>query len=79
MDEQQDQKEWLYYLNLAFSLGFTISFTIAAGGALGYGFDKWLLGQSVGFGFVCGLLLGVVAGFYQAYRLIMRKGFWDES
>ncbi len=78
MSDSKGRLELAYYLNLTLSLGFTVSATIAIGGVGGYFVDKYLCGQ-VGLFFILGLVLGVVAAFYQAFCRIMSKEFPEDQ
>ena len=70
-----DYKEFIYYLNLVFSLSWTIVGCIAAGGIIGFFIDKYFL-HKIGLFFIIGLLLGIIAGFFNAYRMILKKDFF---
>jgi F0F1-type ATP synthase assembly protein I len=69
-----EYKELFYYLNLVFNLSWIIVCCIAVGGGLGFFADKFFFNKA-GVFFIFGILLGIFAGFWQAYKLIMKKNF----
>ncbi len=71
-------KELFYYTNLVFNLSLTILFCIGLGGALGFFADKFIL-KKIGIFFIIGLILGVAAGFFNAYKMILRKDFFPDN
>ena len=67
----ENPKEWLYYLGLVTQLGLVVVVTILVGLVAGVFLDK--LFQTSPVLSVVFIALGVAAGLYNAYQLIMRK------
>lgn len=64
-------REIFYYLGLVTQLGLVVVFWILIGLFIGLFLDRRFVGQ--GLWLVIFILLGIAAGFYNAYRLIMGK------
>jgi F0F1-type ATP synthase assembly protein I len=69
--EKKEIKEVFYYFGLVTQIGITMIGSILVGFAIGYYLDKYLkLGKLA---LVFFILIGIGAGFFNAYKLIMSK------
>jgi len=66
-----NKNDIFYYLSLLTQLGLTIIFSILTCIFI-YKIIAKFIGENI-FLFICFIILGVVGGFYNAYRLIMKK------
>jgi len=73
----EELREIFYYLGLVTQLGLTVVCSILIGFSLGYFLDKKL--GAGGLILVLFILIGVGAGFFSAYRLIMHKERKEEE
>lgn len=69
--EKKEVKEIFYYFGLVTQIGLTMVGSILVGFAVGYYLDKYLnLGKLI---LVFFIFIGIGAGFFNAYKLIMSK------
>ncbi|MDI6785866.1 MAG: AtpZ/AtpI family protein [bacterium] len=69
--ENKEIREILYYFGLVTQVGFTMVGSILVGFGIGYCLDKYFkLGKLI---LVFFIFIGIGAGFYNAYKLIMSK------
>ena len=69
--KEDNPNDWLYYLGLVTQLGLVVIVTILAGCAIGIMLDKKF--QTSPLFTVVLISVGVAAGLFNAYQLIMRK------
>lgn len=68
---EENQNDWLYYLGLVTQLGLVVVATILVGFVLGVFIDRTLKSSPL-FTMIF-LAIGIAAGLFNAYQLIMRK------
>ena len=68
---EENPNEWLYYLTLVTQLGLVVVGTILAGLVIGYFIDKKF--ETAPVFTVVFIVLGIAAGLFNAYQMIMRK------
>ena len=68
---EENPNEWFYYLTLVTQLGLVVVGTILAGLVIGYFIDKKFETSPV-FAVVF-IVIGIAAGLFNAYQMIMRK------